>query len=397
MADDIVPVQLALTEGDVITLWAPRWRDGGEEWEAFLGDDDALFGFPDVAHLAAFVRSDAEHDLSDHPAWPVVRELTVEELTPTDTQVYDLIGVPELVAERPDNWTVAELAEITAVVRSLAGACELDVVDDVLAQTQAFAMLDRGSLPFAGREGARLWHQLGEVVAQRWDEVIDALDALVRSPSIDPAALAVAERELADGAAADEVELAEAGPAGFWDAVGIDPIMIGTSDGVFYTLRCYLDDTAVFLGSAGRIDVFTSPRALTRHLAGVGGDGHDLAAASTWSAVAERATAGELEIAVVDAENRYLLTGLDDDLATGPDAIDPRQLELAVELLTDVGDWAKDDEAAQALASSESLGWLVSFVLRPDPSRLTPSPPFTAEVSRWNELVDDLTHRFRRH
>ena len=46
MASDIVPIQLSLTEGDLVTLWAPRWREDGEDWEAFLGDDDALFAFP---------------------------------------------------------------------------------------------------------------------------------------------------------------------------------------------------------------------------------------------------------------------------------------------------------------------------------------------------------------
>ena len=49
MASDIVPIQLSLTEGDLVTLWAPRWREDGEEWEAFLGDDDSLFAFPEVA------------------------------------------------------------------------------------------------------------------------------------------------------------------------------------------------------------------------------------------------------------------------------------------------------------------------------------------------------------
>jgi len=396
VADDIVPVQLALTEGDFITLWAPRWRDGGEEWEAFLGDEDALYGFPDVPHLAAFVRSDAEHDLSDHPAWPVVQELSVEELSPTDTQQYDVIGVPELVAERPDNWSIAELAEITAVVRSLASVCGLDVVHEVLADARAFALLERGSLPFAGREGARLWDRLGEVVVQRWDEVVDALDALVATPPVEPAALAIARRELVENGGVVAAELAEAGPHGFWDVVGVDPIMIGTAEGEFYTLRCYLDDHAVFLGSSGRIDVFSSPKALARHLASAGGSGHDLTAASTWPAVVERAVAGELEVAV-EAENNYNLTGLDDDIATGPTAIDPTQLELGVELLTDVGDWAKDPEAAEALSTSESLGWLVSYVTRPDPTRLAPSAPFNNEVSRWNELVDELSRRLRKH
>ncbi len=45
MAADIVPIRLRLTKGDVYTLWAPRWRADGDEWEAFLGKDEDLFVF----------------------------------------------------------------------------------------------------------------------------------------------------------------------------------------------------------------------------------------------------------------------------------------------------------------------------------------------------------------
>jgi len=63
MAQDIIPIELGLPQGDVVTLWAPRWREDGEEWEAFLGDEDDLYAFPDAAHLAAFVRTSEQHDL----------------------------------------------------------------------------------------------------------------------------------------------------------------------------------------------------------------------------------------------------------------------------------------------------------------------------------------------
>src|SRR5207245_11200197 len=52
VAMDIVPIQLSLTAGDLITLWAPRWREAGEEWEGFLGDEDAIHAFPDAPALA---------------------------------------------------------------------------------------------------------------------------------------------------------------------------------------------------------------------------------------------------------------------------------------------------------------------------------------------------------
>ena len=58
MAADIVPIRLGLTKGDLYTLWAPRWRDAGDEWEAFLGKDDDLYAFESAADLVAFVRTD---------------------------------------------------------------------------------------------------------------------------------------------------------------------------------------------------------------------------------------------------------------------------------------------------------------------------------------------------
>jgi hypothetical protein len=409
VASDIVPIQLSLTAGDLVTLWAPRWREDGEDWEAFLGDDDALFAFPEVAQLAAFVRTATEHDLTDHPAWSVVPDLTVAELTPQDTRRYDIIGVPELVAEDADTWTISELAEITDMVRSIAEVCELDGVLEVLGAAPGFELLHQGTLPFAGREGARLWSQLVETVAERWDQVIDALDELVDTPDVDPAALAAAEKEIAvvdeepppvtepdREVGADEADEDDDEVGGFWEGVGIDPIRITTRDGSVVTLRCYLDDAPVFLGSAGRIEVFPNERALARWIADDGAEGHDLAAASTWSEVVEQAGVGEL-IVQVDDLNAYTLTGLADDIGEGTLFVDPAQLELATELLLDVGDWAGDDQPREALAESQALGWLVSFIIKPDPTRLAPSPPFDAESARFQQLVEALTARLHEH
>ncbi|SFQ22661.1 hypothetical protein SAMN05421810_105254 [Amycolatopsis arida] len=423
MAQDIIPIELGLPQGDLVTLWAPRWREDGEEWEAFLGDDEDLYAFPDAAHLAAFVRTAEQHDLIDHPAWQVVPALNVPELIPDDDHSYDLVGVPELVAEEPDSWTIGELAEIVAIVRSLADVCELDEVHEVLDGCEGFSLLEQGRLPFTGREGERLWTDLSRVVSEKWDTVLDAIDSLVTVPEVDAAILEQTAEELA--AFHEESAEAEAGvdtegeddldtdldtdtdsdadededdePVGFWGEVGIDPIKIVTTGAEYYTLRCYLDDEPIFLGSDGRIDVFTSPKALARRLA----DGRDLAdtdlaEVTTWDEVLARATAGELEVEV-DQENTYVLAGLDEDIAEGVNAIDPTQLELAVELLTDAADWADDDSVANALSTSESLGWLVSFVLRPDPNRLAPSPPFDAEQSAWRKLVEQFEDRLRTH
>ncbi len=411
MASDIVPIQLSLTEGDLVTLWAPKWREDGEEWEAFLGDDDALFAFPDVAHLAAYVRTAPEHDLVDHPAWSLVPDLTVAELTPEETQRYDIVGVPEIAAESADTWTIGELAEIVDMVRSIADVCELDAVTEVLDSAPGFNLLHQGTLPFVGREGARLWGQLVETIAERWDDVIDAIDDMIDTPDVDATALAAAEKEvvvllntdddaaddlsIADTAADDEDDPEDDGPSGFWEEIGIDPIRITTNTGDVVTLRCYLDDKPVFLGSDGRIEVFGNERALAKWIAREGEDGHDLTAASTWPEVVARA-GSDLEV-TVDEMNSYVLAELDADLADGTTSVDPARLELATELLLDVGEWAGDDEPRAALAESQPLGWLVSFIVKPDPTRLAPSPPFDAESAKLRELVDELEDRLNRH
>jgi hypothetical protein len=420
VAMDILPIQLSLTEGDLITLWAPLWRDGADEWEGFLGNEEGVHAFPDAGMLTAYVRTVAEHDLNDHPAWPLVPRLSAPELVPAEEQCYDIVGVPEIAADEPDTWMVGELASITAVVRSLADTCGLRSVHAVLDSTEGFAMLDRGTWAFSGREGAKAWQQLAETIADRWDEVIDALDGAIVVPEVDPDAVAAARKEFSDSVIAstgvvpvvaerdtgkgpgqdpgmDTAPGAEptSEAAAFWEEVGIDPILISTDHGDFYTLRCYLDDQPLFLGAAGRIQSAPSEQALARHLAGKqAAGGHDLTRASTWPEVLERARRGEL-VVEVDPQNGYQLGGLGEDLAAGPTEVDPSQLDLGVELLLDVGEWAGDDAAAIALSPSQSLGWLTSFVLRPDPSRLAPSPPFDSEAARWNGLVANLVKRLR--
>ena len=106
MAADIVPIRLGLTKGDLYTLWAPRWRDAGDEWEAFLGKDDDLYAFESVADLVAFVRTDRDNDLTDHPAWEAMTEASAHKLDPSEDRQHDLIGVAELVAEKPTEESV---------------------------------------------------------------------------------------------------------------------------------------------------------------------------------------------------------------------------------------------------------------------------------------------------
>ncbi|MFT4086995.1 MAG: primosomal protein [Gordonia sp. (in: high G+C Gram-positive bacteria)] len=419
MAGDIVPIELGLTEGNLFTLWAPRWREGDDEWEAFLGLDEDFYAFPSVAELAAFVRTDDDNDLVDHPQWETISKLQATELIPDDRHTFDLIGVPELAAEDPKPEVVAELEDALEITRIIGDVCELEPITKFFTANPILGAVTVGTDNFYGRDGVDLWVRIGRLIAKHWDDVIDALDDVVSTPDVDADALEVAEDELAAAASAededepdddidplesdeddeDDEEDAEdsddedAEPEeddDFWAGVGIDPIRIYTDAGEFLSLRCYLGDDPIFLGAKGTIYGFGSERALTRYLAEA--DDHALAKLSTFDDVKTMAHAGELTFEVLP-ENVYSLQGIDEDMLDGPRHVDGKQLDLAVELLTDAADFAKIDTVSEALGTTTPLGWFVDYTINPDPARLAPSGPFDNEAESWRALVHDFEER----
>ena len=298
MAAALVPIRLGITAGDFYTLWAPRWRDDGEEWEGFLGKDDDLFAFESVADLAAFVRTSSDNDLTDHPAWAAITEANAHKLQPGEDRQADLIAVEEMLAEKPTEASLSALANTFAVVSSLGSVCELPAVTRFFNGNPNLGLVAGGIEQFNGRAGRKHWDTVGEIVARGWDGVLTAIDGIVTTPEVDQRAAAKAAAELDEpftdddegltGISADDgtddidddaiaagkaasKPLVLGGDAQFWEHVGIDPVRVMISGGTFYTLRCYFDEKPVFLGRNGRISVFPSERTLARYLA----DEHD--------------------------------------------------------------------------------------------------------------------------
>lgn len=420
MAAELVPVRLGITAGDLYTLWAPRWRDSGDEWEAFLGKDEDLFAFESVADLAAFVRTDTDNDLTDHPGWARLKTANAHTLEPTEKRRADLIAVEELLAEKPTEESIAQLANTLAVVSSIGTVCELPAVTRFFNGNPSLGLVAGGMEQFAGRAGQKRWNGIAEIVARSWDDVIAAIDEVVTTPEVDERAAKLAAEELeepyepddedvsddldetdedeADEPGDDEdVVAAPAGPvvlggdADFWEQVGIDPVRIMASSGTLYTLRCYFDDRPIFLGRNGRISVFSSERALARYLADE--HDHDLSDLSTYDDIRTAATDGSLRVEVTE-DNIYVLTGLADDIADGPDAVDRDQLELAVEFIRDVGDYSEDETVDRLLSGDRPLGKLVEHVLDPD-SAGRPGKPYTAAAKEWEELERFVESRLR--
>lgn len=258
MAADIVPVRIGLTNGDLYTLWAPRWRDAGDEWEAFLGKDEDIFAFESVADLAAFVRTDSDNDLADHPAWEKLTEANAHRFDPAEDQRHDLIGVPELVAEKPTEESVKTLRGALGIVSAIGSVCDLPTITKMFNGNPVLGTIGGGLEAFSGRAGRKRWAEIEAVIGRAWDGVIDTLDELVSTPQVPKAESEKAEAELAEPApefddivtddevliegevdTEEEVDALQAeaerqvlgGDKDFWAQVGIDPIRVMTSSG----------------------------------------------------------------------------------------------------------------------------------------------------------------------
>ena len=430
----IVPIALTLDDRTGYTLWAPPWEEDGEEWQAFLGttEDDAddratrVHLFPTPAALAAFCRTSTDHDLADHPVWPVVAGLGAADLTPDDDHRFDLDGVYDIAAENPDRWAVEELAATIDIVSRLAEC--LDTSGErgrraTTTRTRASSRPSPSSPPSprsapsasasrpssaapartpgsasaapsttSGRTSSRsspsTW--TGPAPARRRSRTTRRRRRSRRST---PTTLA--GRRRARGrrrAAAPPSPSRRPGahhrprrpdhrrprprsprPARFWESVGILPVEVVVPEGAGVTLRCYVEDVARFLGRDGEVFLFDTPADLARFCKGT--EEHDLIEIASWPEVADT------DVPPLPADqDRYDLTELSEVLAEVADGaaglVDHRAFAQPVEGVRDLAEYA-------GLARVEEL--------------LSPTSPLGREVARAEREPDaDAARRGRR-
>jgi hypothetical protein len=450
----IVPIALTLDDRTGYTLWAPPWEEDGEEWQAFLGtteDDTArVHLFPTPAALAAFCRTHTDHDLADHPVWPVVAGLGAADLTPDDDHRFDLDGVYDIAADNPDRWAVEELAATIDIVGRLAECLdtggdedEEEEDDDEEGQFEAVAELvarpEVGSLglgveAFIGRSGEESWVRLGGALDELWEDVVEELgehldwtgagtDSLDDSPAAAEAAeTAEAETDDLEDEDVEEVDLDEDGaaerPAGatavgavggvstirggsritatpeavaaageFWEEVGILPVEIVVREGAGVTLRCYVEDTARFLGRDGEIYVFPTPTDLARFCAG--DEEHDLTEIATWPEVADTDT-----MPLPAEQDRYDLTELAEILGEVADGaaglVDHRALAQPVEGVRDIAEYAKLRRVDQLLAAGSPLGQAIARGER-EPDATLRAEDAAVLRPAWDQVVTEVS------
>lgn len=404
----IVPVKLSLTEGDFYTLWAPKWRQNGSEWQAFLGDDEAVLAFNSPAELLCFVESGTKHDLLDHPQWDQFAGRDADRVTPAERDEYDLIGMPVALAGRPSHQNVSTVARNLEIASALADVAGAEHTTIFFASHSILRNVSRGADHYSGEQGMSEWSGVGHVIAGNWKGVIEDLDQHVRVVStddFDAAKVSDAKERISSAAAASAAaakeaeekrkaaaEAADPYDNSPWAAAGIDPIKITAQSKSVYTLRTYLDGKPIFLGKWGEIFTFDSPKTLVRWI--MDNDDHDLARVSTWEEVVSAANAGELEVQV-HPDNQYSFNGIVRDIEKGPEAVDSDQMARCYEVCADAADWAGDDSINSYMLANPRLQDYLGYMLgSTEHAGYVPSKPYTEHAESWKGLEDMLIKRF---
>ena len=404
----IVPVKLSLTEGDFYTLWAPKWRQSGSEWQAFLGDDEDVLAFNSPAELLCFVESGTKHDLLDHPLWDQFAGRDADRVTPAERDEYDLIGMPVALAGRPSHQNVSTVARNLEIASALADVAGAEHTTIFFASHSILRNVSRGADHYSGEQGMSEWSGVGHVIAGNWKGVIEDLDQHVRVVStddFDAAKVSDAKERISSAAAASAAaakeaeekrkaaaEAADPYDNSPWAAAGIDPIKITAQSKSVYTLRTYLDGKPIFLGKWGEIFTFDSPKTLVRWI--MDNDDHDLARVSTWEEVVAAANAGELEIQV-HPDNQYSFNGIVRDIEKGPEAVDSDQMARCYEVCADAADWAGDDSINSYMLAHPRLQDYLGYMLgSTEHAGYVPSKPYNEHAESWKGLEDMLIKRF---
>jgi hypothetical protein len=445
----IVPIALTLDDRTGYTLWAPPWEEDGEEWQAFLGttEDDEEGGrtvvhlFPTPTALAVFCRTSTDHDLADHPVWPVVVGLGAADLTPDDDHRFDLDGVYDIAADSPDRWAVEELAATIDIVSRLAECLDTsgdedDELDDAEAEGQFEAVAELAAKPeigslglgvdaFVGRSGEDAWLGVGSALDDLWEDVVEELsehldwtgagsatledyppaseveeadadelgagdgdDTVLVENGEEPTGTTVAPvRTIARGGriTASPAEVAEAGR--FWETVGILPVEVVVPQGAGVTLRCYVEDVARFLGRDGEVFLFDTPADLARFCKGT--EQHDLMEIASWPEVADTDVAP-----LPGDQDRYDLTELSEVLTEVADGAaglaDHRAFAQPIEGVRDLAEYGGLTRVDELIAPTSPLGRAVARG-EADPDAVLRAEDAAVLRPAWDEVVTEIS------
>jgi hypothetical protein len=104
-------------------------EDEEQEVPVFLGRNGRVFLFHSQEKLVEFVKSGAEHDLSQVDTWStLVKKITKADVVPLDEDVYELDLVVENLRGGPDAWDAGLILKAGEIARDLGFALRLEPV-----------------------------------------------------------------------------------------------------------------------------------------------------------------------------------------------------------------------------------------------------------------------------
>ena len=150
----------------------------------FLGRDGRIFLFHSQDKLVEFVKSGAEHDLSQIDTWPtLVKRISGKDIVPLEDDTYELDLVVENLRGGPDAWDSALILKAGEVARDLSFALRIDPVVIALAAGSPLDDLDEAlrSAEAGGIGGLFAKRKLRKIPAQQsslaWRTIIGKISA----------------------------------------------------------------------------------------------------------------------------------------------------------------------------------------------------------------------------
>lgn len=174
---------------------------------------------------------------------------------------------------------------------------------------------------------------------------------------------------LAGGVRDDEdEEIDEEAAYAFWEESGILPVRIAFPQRGFehpegYTLRCYVDDAAVFVGAKSTPWLFASPDSLLDLIEDddqndIEKPGHDLRDLATWPHVVGAVRDDDMPLAIAEQDDVELETV--DAMLRGEAEADPEMIATAADLLLDLAEYGGLEGSRELLDGDTALGRLLS-------------------------------------
>ena len=120
-----------------------RTQEVVQDVPVFLGRDGRVFLFHSPDKLVEFVKSGAEHDLSQIDTWgTLVKRITGKDVVPLEDDTYELDLVVENLRGGPDAWDAALILKAGEIARDLSFALRIDPVVIALAAGSPLDDLD---------------------------------------------------------------------------------------------------------------------------------------------------------------------------------------------------------------------------------------------------------------